>query len=104
MKFMTKLEDIIMTRTTCNRETANLIANDILDEVEKEEEAKSIDDVMICPHCQGEDCYEYSTDELAFHSDGTGHYYADCHCSQCGEDFRLHTKFKYSVTEAWARF
>ena len=35
MKFMTKLETIIMNRTGCNRETANLVANDILDEVYK---------------------------------------------------------------------
>lgn len=35
MKFMTHLEDIIMSRTGCNRETANLVANDILDEVDK---------------------------------------------------------------------
>ena len=32
MKFMTKLETIIMNRTGCNRETANLVANDILKE------------------------------------------------------------------------
>ena len=36
MKFMTKLETIIMNRTGCNRTTANLVANDILDEVYKE--------------------------------------------------------------------
>ena len=37
MKFMTKLENIIMTRTGCDRGTANLVANDILDEIEKTE-------------------------------------------------------------------
>ena len=37
MKFMTKLETIIMNRTGCNRETANLVANDILAEVDKEQ-------------------------------------------------------------------
>lgn len=45
MKQMTKLENIIMNRTCCNRETANLIANDILQEVEKDlqvEVARSI--------------------------------------------------------------
>lgn len=36
MKFMTKLETLIMNRTGCNRETANLVANDILQEVEKD--------------------------------------------------------------------
>ena len=35
MKLMTKLETIIMNRTGCNRETANLVANDILDEADK---------------------------------------------------------------------
>jgi hypothetical protein len=35
MKFMTKLESIIMNRTGCNRETANLVANDILYECEQ---------------------------------------------------------------------
>lgn len=102
MKLMTKLEDIIMSRTGCNRETANLVANDILDENEKSNK-KSIDDVMICPYCKSEDCYEYSTDELAFDSDGTGHYYTDCHCNKCGEDFRLCTEFEYSVTKSWTR-
>ena len=38
MKFMTKLETIIMNRTGCNRETANLVANDILAEVDKTDE------------------------------------------------------------------
>ena len=38
MKFMTKLETIIMNRTGCNQETANLVANDILAEVDKENE------------------------------------------------------------------
>lgn len=37
MKFMVKLETIIMNRTGCNRETANLVANDILSEVDKED-------------------------------------------------------------------
>ena len=39
MKQMTKLENIIMSRTGCNRETANLLANDILQEVEKDLQA-----------------------------------------------------------------
>ena len=40
MKQMTKLENIIMNRSGCNRETANLIANDILQEVEKDLQAE----------------------------------------------------------------
>ena len=39
MKFMTKLENIIMNRTGCDRGTANLVANDILDENERAENA-----------------------------------------------------------------
>ena len=102
MKLMTKLENIIMNRTGCNRETANLVANDIDNEIEKAN-AKSVDDVMICPYCNNEDCYKYSTDELGFDSDGTGHYYVDCHCTKCGKDFRLCTEFEYSVTKSWTR-
>lgn len=64
---------------------------------------KSIDDVMICPYCGKDDCYEYSTDEFGFDSDGTGHYYADCHCKKCNDDFRLYTEFEYSVTKSYTR-
>ena len=39
MKFMTKLENMIMARTVCDRGTANLVANDILNEVERSEKA-----------------------------------------------------------------
>ena len=103
MKFMTKLETIIMNRTGCNRETANLVANDIIDETEKANR-ESIDEVVLCPYCNSEDCYEYSTDELGFDPDGTGHYYVDCHCQKCGEDFRLYTEFKYFVTKSHTLF
>lgn len=40
IKQMTKLENIIMNRSGCNRETANLIANGILQEVEKDLKAE----------------------------------------------------------------
>ncbi len=40
MKQMTKLENIIMNRSGCNRETANLIANDIFQEFEKDLQAE----------------------------------------------------------------
>lgn len=36
MKTMTELENIIMSRTVCNRATANLIANDILKVTERD--------------------------------------------------------------------
>ena len=69
----------------------------------KEVTPKSIDDVMICPYCGSDDCYEYSTDELGFDSDGTGHYYVDCHCKKCNDGFRLCTEFEYSVTKSHTR-
>lgn len=100
MKLMTKLENIVMNRTGCNRETANLVANDIIYETEKANK-KSIDGVMICPYCHSEDCYEYSTDEFGLGSDGTGHYYVYCHCQKCGKDFRLCTEFEYFVTKSY---
>ena len=99
MQLMTKLETIIMNRTGCNRETANLVANDILTENDRAN-AQSLQDVMICPHCNSEDCYEYSTDEIDFEYNGVGHYYVDCHCRKCHANFRLYTQFNYFVTNA----
>lgn len=46
MKQMTKLENIIMNRSGCNRETANLIANDILQEVEKDLQAEVVREIF----------------------------------------------------------
>lgn len=63
----------------------------------------TIDNAMICPHCGGEDCYSYSTDEIEFSYDNTGHYHVDCHCNECGRGFRLYMKFKYEVTEHYSR-
>ena len=64
---------------------------------------KTLDDVMICPECNGDDCYKYSTDETEFGIDGKGHYYIDCHCNRCGKNFRLCTEFEYSITKAYTR-
>lgn len=60
---------------------------------------KSVDDVMICPKCGSDNCYEYSTDELEFSSDNTGHYFVDCRCRDCSHGFRLYTRFKYELTD-----
>ena len=60
-------------------------------------------DVMRCPDCDSDDCYEYGTDEITFDINGHGHYYVDCHCRKCGKNFRLYTEFEYSVTKAYAR-
>jgi len=64
---------------------------------------KTLDDVMDCPYCKSGDTYSYSTDEIEFVGNGTGRYYTDCHCSNCGEDFRLYTEFKYQITDSWTR-
>lgn len=63
----------------------------------------SISDVMHCPNCNSDYCYEYSTDEICFDANGSGHYYIDCHCKNCGKNFRLYAEFKYSVTKAYTR-
>jgi hypothetical protein len=67
----------------------------------KEVTPKSIDDAMICPYCGSEDCYEYNSDEIAFDVDCTGHYYVDCHCNKCNDDFRLYAEFEYSVIKSY---
>ena len=64
---------------------------------------KTVDDVMICPKCDSDNCYSYDTDEVEFEGNGTGHYYIDCKCKDCGQNFRLYTKFTYDVTEAYTR-
>lgn len=55
---------------------------------------------MICPNCQSKNCYEYNTDEIEFSYDGTGHYFTDCHCKDCNDDFRLYTEFTYNITKS----
>jgi hypothetical protein len=64
---------------------------------------KAVDEVMICPNCKGNNCHQYDTDETEFSYDGTGHYYIDCTCDDCGKSFRLCIQFVYSVTEAHTR-
>lgn len=66
---------------------------------------KTIEDILICPNCGSDDCYEYSTDEISF--DATvilpAHYYVDCSCNNCGRDFRLCFEFEYNITKHWVR-
>lgn len=64
---------------------------------------KDIYDVMLCPHCDSDNCYEYSTDEIEFDVNGIGHYCVDCHCNKCGKNFRLYTEFEYSITKVYTR-
>lgn len=64
---------------------------------------KTIDDVMICPNCNSDDTYSYSTDEIEFSYDGTGHYFVDCKCNKCNNNFRLYMRFNYNITQAYTR-
>lgn len=57
----------------------------------------------VCPKCGGDDWYIYYTDEAEFFSDGTGHYYIDCHCKNCKNDWRQCYEFKYAITKEWSR-
>ena len=63
----------------------------------------SVGDVMLCPSCDSYNCYGYNTDEIELGPNGTGHYRVDCHCSECGRDFRLCIEFEYSITKSYAR-
>lgn len=53
-----------------------------------------------CTKCNDDDTEFYSTDEIDFCFDNTGHYYVDMYCKNCGHKFRAYFKFKYYVTEA----
>jgi hypothetical protein len=64
----------------------------------KDVKMKTIADIMNCPKCGSENTYEYSTDEIEFCYDGTGHYYVDCACADCKHKWRLRMYFKYDVT------
>lgn len=60
----------------------------------------TIDDIRICPKCKSDNTYEYNTDEIEFDHTGNGHYYVDCHCQNCGHNFRLYMNFEYKVTNS----
>ena len=60
------------------------------------ENRKTIADV-ICPKCKSENWYQYSTDEIDFCEDGTGHYRFDIHCNDCGKESRVSFDFEYQV-------
>ena len=55
-------------------------------------------DALRCPTCNSDNTQEYSTDEIEFLSDGTGHYFVDCKCNDCGDTFRRYIHFKYQIT------
>lgn len=54
-----------------------------------------------CPKCGSNNWYSYNTDEIEFSFDGTGHYYIDCECKDCYNDWRQYYKFKYVITKEW---
>ena len=54
-----------------------------------------------CPYCGKERGYTVSTDEIEFCDDGTGHYFADVYCPDCGKGHRKYWRFKYEITERW---
>lgn len=60
---------------------------------------KAILDVP-CKKCGSENTYQFDTDETEFSYDGTGHYYVDYKCKDCGESFRVYFDFKYEITKA----
>ena len=55
---------------------------------------------VICPKCKSENWYSYSTDEIDFDADGTGHYRFDIHCNDCGKDSRVSFDFEYHITNS----
>lgn len=64
--------------------------------------SKTIEDVMICPNCGSDDCYQWDTDEIDF-ATGNEHYYVYCKCNSCNKNFKLCMNFKYEITRYWAR-
>ena len=64
---------------------------------------RTLDDVMICPYCGSDNCYDFGEDEICFENDNKGHYSVDCHCINCNKDFRLVMNFEYNVTKAQVR-
>ena len=67
---------------------------------------RSVDDTLQCLKCSSNSVFEYSTDEIQFgeyRDNNAGHYYVDCSCSNCGNNFRAYIKFRYSVTHVTFR-
>lgn len=56
-----------------------------------------------CPLCGDYDTYQFNTDECNFEYNDKGMIITDHHCNNCKENFRLTTKFKYTITEQYAR-
>lgn len=67
------------------------------------ENKNDVDAVAVCPKCGSYNTYLYDEDETEFSYDGTGHYYVDYMCKDCGESFRIYVNFKYEITKAYTR-
>lgn len=58
---------------------------------------------ILCPYCGKERATVIDTDEIEFNPDGTGHYYADVSCFNCGRTHRKYWHFKYEITREATR-
>lgn len=66
--------------------------------------AKFLGDCAICPKCQSDDTYSYSTDEFELDEvSDKGHANIDYRCKDCGKNFRVCVKFTYNITDSWIR-
>ena len=59
---------------------------------------ENVIDGIVCPKCGSTHTTVCSTDEIDFALDGTGHYYVDVGCLECGRYFRKCYEFRYTVT------
>lgn len=54
---------------------------------------------ILCPKCNSHNWYEWSTDEIGFEFDGTGHYRFLIHCEDCKQDSVITMNFEYKITD-----
>lgn len=69
----------------------------------KTEKHVSLYDVMICPNCGSNNCYEYEPHIIEFGANGNGHYSMHCTCNECLHNFRLYTEFEYSIEKSYTK-
>lgn len=66
--------------------------------------SKSVNDVMICPYCNSNNCTtdisRPSNVDAELFSDNTGNYSVKCYCRNCDNTFDLNLKFRYELTSA----
>lgn len=59
---------------------------------------KSLEDIIKCPQCGSEECYQFDVDEIEFASD-LSHSVLYYHCQDCDKSFRVFFKFRYEITD-----